>query len=168
MIHADIASLGVPLPFSSMDNSGGAENETSGEAERLRSLRRAAQRQRRIHEDNNHRENRRNRDTNARKLSRSLLSDDRAAQIRQEDTEAHARQRESLNDIQRAEIRETNRIAHHIRRHPISPTHNWGDRVAILNTAQTTKPIGLTWNRNCIIAESRFALRSLIDSYLYL
>ncbi|KAJ7842375.1 hypothetical protein B0H14DRAFT_3139936, partial [Mycena olivaceomarginata] len=89
-------------------------DDAESEIERQRRLRREAQRQRRKDENSTEREDRRKKDTHARRLSRSALS--------------------AADD--------------HQNRHSNSP---WWERITILNTSQTAKPLGLLWNRNCKI-----------------
>ncbi|KAJ7914136.1 hypothetical protein B0H13DRAFT_1873214 [Mycena leptocephala] len=83
-------------------------------------------------ENSTEREDRRKQDTHARRLSRSVLSDEH--QNHRADIACRANHRDSINNTRR-----------------IDSSAPWWERVAILNTSQTAKPLGLLWNRNCKI-----------------
>lgn len=140
------------------------------EAEYRRRLRREAQKQRRMSEDNSEREARRNQNTCTRSLSRSVLTNERTAEVRRNNTAARIISRSILDDSQRAEIRHADTQARSLNRNlqrsesSCNPTNNcWWDRVAILNTSQIPQPLGLRWNRNCKICGTKVCIISMND-----
>jgi hypothetical protein len=118
------------------------------DAEKYRRQRRESQRERRENATPEDRERRRKADARARQLSRSLLSENDAAEIRRLDTAARAVSRTMLSDTRLAEIRQSDRNAHQ-RRLPASNAE-WWERVAILNSSPV-QALGLQWNRKCKI-----------------
>lgn len=94
-----------------------------------RSIRRDAQRQRRLSEDSHGRDLRRKNDSDARRTARDALPLEVRARIRIADTAARSSSRHTTNDP-------------HINEH-------WWIRVSRLNSNQTAAPLGLKWNRVC-------------------
>ncbi|KAJ7840778.1 hypothetical protein B0H13DRAFT_2366007 [Mycena leptocephala] len=122
------------------------------ETERRRRLRREAQRERRSNLDDHEQELQRKRNTSARAENRAQLDEAQQAEIRQHNSEAHRLRRNTLSDSQRDAVRQTDRNAHQTRRSaPSAPDSRWWERIAVLNTSETSKPLSLRWNRVCKI-----------------
>jgi hypothetical protein len=122
---SSLRTLTLGMPPQPTDYSG-----RQTEAERHRTLRREAQRRRRSNEPSIDCDNRRIQNTTARRLSRSILSED-CVQIRHENTVNRANHR-NVDNTQRA-----------------ASSVPWWDCVAILNSSQIIQPLRLLWNRNC-------------------
>lgn len=139
---------GVERPSSVLFASSMSRNAPPTSVEFYRHRRRQQQRIRRANEDNSTRDLRRNKDANARKSARDLLTDSDRGEIRHLDTDARRTARDNLDNSPRAEIRQRDTAAHRSAR--LNPADKpWWDRVAVLNSSQEIEPVGLRWNKKC-------------------
>ena len=112
-----------------------------------------------------HRAEIRQTNTAARATRRAIMDDSQRTEIHSNDTRARALSQNILSDARRTEIRQRDRNTHQTQRAaPVasSAKTQWWDQVAVLNASQSSKPLGLRWNR-----VSRYAINSVSHTLFY-